>query len=53
MPNSEQLNEQKDPVASDSNSTAICSKNSQFASGCFLENQEATSISLIDDWIDA
>ena len=53
MPNAEQLNEQKDPAASDSNSTVICSENGKFASGCFLENQEATRISLIDDWIDA
>jgi hypothetical protein len=53
MPSAKQLNEQQDPPASDSSSTAICSENGQLAAGCFMENQETIRTSLIDDWIDA
>jgi hypothetical protein len=53
MPNTKQLNDQKDPAASASSSNGNCAENGQLASRCFLENQETAKTSLIDDWIDA
>ena len=52
MPSAKQPNDQKDPAVAGS-SNANCAENGQLASGCFLESQEPTKTSLIDDWIDA
>jgi hypothetical protein len=53
MASAKQPNDQKDPAASASSSSANCAENGLPSLGCFLESQEPTKISLIDDWIDA
>jgi hypothetical protein len=46
-----QPNDQNDPVPC--NSILPCSDNEQLPAGSELQNQETTSPSLIDNWIDA
>jgi hypothetical protein len=52
MASAKQPNDQNDPV-SGGKSVALCSESEQPAANSALENQEATSPSLIDNWIDA
>jgi hypothetical protein len=52
MVSAKQSNDQNDPVSTDS-SVALCSDNEQPTATSTLENQETTSSSLIDNWIDA
>jgi hypothetical protein len=52
MASAKQPNDQNDPV-SGGNSVALCSDSEQPALTSALENQETTSSSLIDNWIDA
>jgi hypothetical protein len=52
MASAKQPNDQNDPVST-GNSVALCSESEQPAATSSLENQETTSSSLIDNWIDA
>jgi hypothetical protein len=47
-----QSNDQNDPVPA-SDPVLCCLDNEQLPAGSELENQETTSSSLIDNWIDA
>jgi hypothetical protein len=47
-----QSNDQNDPVPA-GNSVLSCSDHEQLPAGSDLQNQETTSSSLIEDWIDA
>ena len=47
-----QSNDQNDPVPAN-DSVLCCLDNEQLPAGSELENQETTSSSLIDNWIDA
>jgi hypothetical protein len=47
-----QSNDQNDPVPA-GNSVLSCSGHEQLPAGSELQNQETTSSSLIEDWIDA
>jgi hypothetical protein len=52
MASAKQPNDQNDPVFNDI-SVALCSDSEPPATTSALENQETTSSSLIDNWIDA